>query len=255
MAKEEKEIVLNNLLVRLYYLKPEEKPKNSVILLHGWGVSSSIFNSLAEFLAGNNFGVYLLDFPGFGKSPAPKEPLKLEDYSKMLKELIEKEIKEEVILLGHSFGGRVAIKCSALYPDLVKKLILIDSAGFIKKGLKISLVKILSKISKPVFKLPCFSSLRIKIYRKLGTEDYLLNPELKKTYAQIVSEDLTETLKKVSSPTLIIWGKKDKITPLSWGKKMHQLINNSKFYEINGGHFSFLDNPPECYLIIKNFLS
>ncbi|MGB9680826.1 MAG: alpha/beta fold hydrolase [Minisyncoccia bacterium] len=255
MSKEEKEIILNKLLIRLYSLKPKEKPKNWVILLHGWGVSSSIFNSLAEFLTENNFGIYLFDFPGFGKSPSPKTPLKLDDYVGIIKELIEKEIKENIILLGHSFGGRVAIKFSAQYPDLVKKLILIDSAGFVKRGLKAYLIKNFSKIFKPIFKLPCFSSLRIKIYRKLGSEDYLSNPELQKTYAKIVSEDLTKSIQQVSLPTLIIWGKSDRVTPLNWGKKIHQLINNSKFYEINGGHFSFLDNPAECHLIIKNFLS
>lgn len=254
MNKEEKEVVLNNHLIHLYHLKPEEKPKNSVILLHGWGASAEIFNSLAEFLTNNNFNVYLLDFPGFAKSPAPRTPLVLDDYVELIKELINKEIKEETMILGHSFGGRVAIKLCARYPEFVKKLILIDSAGFIKRGIKISLIKFVTKIFKSIFKFSFLSSFKIKIYRKLGTEDYLTNPELQKTYANIVSEDLTESLKKISCPTLIIWGKDDNITPLEWGKKMHQFITNSKFYEIKGGHFSFLDNPSECHFIIKNFL-
>ncbi|HPC30958.1 MAG TPA: alpha/beta hydrolase [Candidatus Paceibacterota bacterium] len=255
MEKTEKELVLNGLLVQSYFKKSLEKSKGNILLLHGWGVSASIFNSLAEFLTKENFDVYLIDFPGFGKSPAPKMPLVLENYSLLAKEFIEKEIQEETIVLAHSFGGRVAIKLTSNFSQLVKKLVLIDSAGFVKKGLKNTLIKIFAQIFKPIFKLPAFSSLKIKIYKKIGTEDYLSNLELKKTYANIVKEDLTEELKKISVETIIIWGKDDKTTPLSWGKKMHKLIKNSKFYEIKGDHFCFLDNPSEFNFILKNILS
>ncbi len=178
----------------------------------------------------------------------------LESYSLLVKEFIEKEIKEETIVLAHSFGGRVAIKLASNFPQLIKKLVLIDSAGFVRKGLKNTLIKIFAKIFKPLFKLPVLSSLKIKVYKKIGTEDYLSNLELKKTYANIVKEDLTEEMKKISVETIIIWGKSDKTTPLEWGKKMHQLIKNSIFYEIKGGHFCFLDNSSEFNFILKNIL-
>jgi len=250
----EKELILNGLLVHTYFKKSLEKSKGKVLLLHGWGVSASIFDSLVEFLTKENFDVYLIDFPGFGESPAPKTPLVLENYSLLVKEFIEKEIKEETIVLAHSFGGRVAIKLASNFPQLIKKLVLIDSAGFVRKGLKNTLIKIFAKIFKPLFKLPVLSSLKIKVYKKIGTEDYLSNLELKKTYANIVKEDLTEEMKKISVETIIIWGKSDKTTPLEWGKKMHQLIKNSIFYEIKGGHFCFLDNSSEFNFILKNIL-
>jgi len=250
----EKELILNGLLVHTYFKKSLEKSKGNVLLLHGWGVSASIFDSLVEFLTKENFDVYLIDFPGFGESPAPKTPLVLESYSLLVKEFIEKEIKEETIVLAHSFGGRVAIKLASNFPQLIKKLVLIDSAGFVRKGLKNTLIKIFAKIFKPLFKLPVLSSLKIKVYKKIGTEDYLSNLELKKTYANIVKEDLTEEMKKISVETIIIWGKSDKTTPLEWGKKMHQLIKNSIFYEIKGGHFCFLDNSSEFNFILKNIL-
>ena len=250
----EKELILNGLLVHTYFKKSLEKSKGNVLLLHGWGVSASIFDSLVEFLTKENFDVYLIDFPGFGESPAPKTPLVLESYSLLVKEFIEKEIKEETIVLAHSFGGRVAIKLASNFPQLIKKLVLIDSAGFVRKGLKNTLIKIFAKIFKPLFKLQVLSSLKIKVYKKIGTEDYLSNLELKKTYANIVKEDLTEEMKKISVETIIIWGKSDKTTPLEWGKKMHQLIKNSIFYEIKGGHFCFLDNSSEFNFILKNIL-
>jgi len=250
----EKELILNGLLVHTYFKKSLEKSKGNVLLLHGWGVSASIFDWLVEFLTKENFDVYLIDFPGFGESPAPKTPLVLESYSLLVKEFIEKEIKEETIVLAHSFGGRVAIKLASNFPQLIKKLVLTDSAGFVRKGLKNTLIKIFAKIFKPLFKLPVLSSLKIKVYKKIGTEDYLSNLELKKTYANIVKEDLTEEMKKISVETIIIWGKSDRTTPLGWGKKMHQLIKNSIFYEIKGGHFCFLDNSSEFNFILKNIL-
>ncbi len=255
MITQEKELVLNSLLTHLYIFKPEVKPKDWVILLHGWGVSASVLNQLAKFLVNNDYVVYLIDFPGFGKSPVPKKVLNLKDYVFLLKELIEKEIKDEVVILGHSFGGRVAIKFASNFPELVKKLILIDSAGFIKNDLKTKLFKFLSKIFKPLSRISIFSGIKIKIYRFLNTEDYLAYPELKETYKNIVSEDLTEELKKIKSATLIIWGEDDRTTPLKWGEKMHNLIYNSKFFKIKGGHFVFIDNHLETFLIIKNFLT
>jgi len=254
MKLEEKDLLLNNLIVHWYYFKPEEKTGKKIILLHGWGIEGMVFEPLIKFLANQGVEVFVCDFPGFGKSPVPKKALSLLDYAKIIKEFIEKEIKEEIVLLGHSFGGRVAIKLTSENKELVKKLILVDSAGFKRKGAKVSLIKFLVKIFKPFFKNSLFSSFKTKIYKKIGTEDYLLYPELKKTYAKITQEDLTEDLKKIEKETVIIWGKNDKVTPLSWGRKMKELIKNSHLYEINGEHFSFLDNEAEFCLILKNIL-
>jgi pimeloyl-ACP methyl ester carboxylesterase len=255
MKLEEKDWVSNNLVVHWYYFKPEEKTGKKIILLHGWGVEGMVFEPIIKFLLSEGMEVFVCDFPGFGKSPVPRKVLNLSDYVKIVKEFIEKEIKEDIIVLGHSFGGRVAIRLASENKELVKTLILVDSAGFKKRGIKISLIKFLAKIFKPLFKSVFFSSFKTKIYKKIGTEDYLLYPELKKTYAKITDEDLTEDLKKIETETMIIWGKDDSVTPLAWGKKMKELIRNSHLYEINGGHFAFLDNEAEFGLILKNILS
>jgi pimeloyl-ACP methyl ester carboxylesterase len=86
--------------------------------------------------------------------------------------------------------------------------------------------------------------LRKKIYQKIGAEDYLATPELQKTFVNVTSEDLSEDMKKIQMPTLIISGENDKVTPPTYGELMKFLIKDSKIVILkNAGHFSFLDRP------------
>lgn len=95
----------------------------------------------------------LVDFYGFGKTPHPDYPLTVKDYADGVLELMDKLNIEKATLVGHSFGGRVAIYIAAKYPEKVEKLVLVDSAGIkprrgIKYRLKILLHKILKKFGK-----------------------------------------------------------------------------------------------------------
>ncbi|NLZ45085.1 MAG: alpha/beta hydrolase, partial [Clostridiales bacterium] len=102
-----------------------------VLLLHGWGASIQtmmpIFNILKD-----RFRVIIVDLPGFGESDTPLEPWNSYDYAKCINNFLEKLNINELILFGHSHGGRISIIISSNY-NFVKKLILIDSAGIIPK--------------------------------------------------------------------------------------------------------------------------
>ena len=120
---------------------------NPIILLHGWGASSTIFESITNILK-TKYTIYTIDLPGFGKSDEPDKPYNLDDYVDLLYQFIIDLDIYNPILLGHSFGGRIAIKFASLYN--VSKLILVDSAGlkqknFIKTKTKILLYKLKKK--------------------------------------------------------------------------------------------------------------
>jgi len=246
-----KSIIINNLLIQ-YHLFPSKGAKTA-ILLHGWRSEGSVWNAVAQRLNKDHYSVYALDLPGFGGSPAPKTPFTLSDYADVVLKFIEKMKLKNGILVGHSFGGRVAIQLTATKPTLVSKLILVDSAGFAdtkKQGLKT-----LAKFMKPVFTPSYMQGIRKWIYEKLGAEDYLATPALQQTFVNVIEEDLSSNLSRIQIPTLLVWGEHDQDTPVSYGEKMHTAIHGSQLVILpDAGHFSFLDKPEEFYQTLIQFI-
>ena len=137
------EININNL--KINYIEEGPDTKTNIILLHGWGTSIDSFKPIIENIS-KNYKVYAIDFPGFGKSQKPDESYTVEDYSKIVLEFINKLNLENVVLVGHSFGGRVIIKLVGKLGYKPAKIILVDSAGIrpkrkLKYYIKISVFK------------------------------------------------------------------------------------------------------------------
>jgi len=245
-----KQIIVNNLLVS--YFRNENAGEKCLLFLHGWRSNKEIWLRVINQLKEKS---YAIDFPGFGGSQMPKGAMTVGDYADAVKEFIEKLDLKNVIVVGHSFGGRVGIKLAAKYPNLISGLVLVDSAGFPMKKFKKDLMAAAAKIARPIFKPNFMQPIRKKIYEKIGAEDYIATPELQKTFVNVVNEDLTEDLKRISCPTLIITGENDQDTPIEFGEKMNSLIPNSKFIILpNAGHFSFIDLPREFCQNIINFI-
>ena len=95
-----------------------------IVLLHGWGQNIAMMKPLGDPFV-DRFRITILDFPGFGESEEPPKPWTISDYVLLLEKFI-KELKiKKPIIMGHSFGGRVAIKYSANHP--IEKLVLFGS--------------------------------------------------------------------------------------------------------------------------------
>lgn len=187
----------------------------------------------------------LVDFYGFGKTPHPDYPLTVKDYAAGVLELMDKLNIEKATLVGHSFGGRVAIYIAAKYPEKVEKLVLVDSAGIkprrgIKYRLKILLHKILKKFGKGL----------------KGSKDYrALSPVMKKTFQNVVNYDETYLLSDITADTAIFWGDKDKDTPLYMARKLNKKNKSSHLFLLtNAGHFSYLDNSGYFLKILSAFI-
>ena len=247
----QKTIIIRDLLIQ-YHFYPSENGK-ILLFLHGWRSEGVIWNNVAKRLNKENYTVYALDLPGFGASPAPKTPFTLSDYADIVSGFIKKMNLIKVNLVGHSFGGRVGIKLSAAKPELISRLVLVDSAGFADSGKQ--KVKLLAKLVKPLFAPKFMQGVRKWIYEKIGSEDYLATPELQKTFVNIIEEDLSSDLSCIQFPTLLIWGENDQDTPVSYGKRMQSFIRNSQLVILpNAGHFSFLDNPEGFYNAVSQFI-
>ena len=223
---------------------------DAIILLHGWGADSNTMRPLLKFLKNNTqkLKVISMDFPGFGLSDLPPAPWGINDYAQHLLSFMDGLGIPAAILLGHSFGGRVAIKFAAFHLERVKKLILVDSAGIIpKRGInyysKVLMAKTIKYINFALQKIGTKMPFVKKIGSNLGSEDYKHAGKMRGTFVKVVNQDLKEFMPLIKSQTLLIWGDKDESTPLQDAFIMKTLIPNSSLLVIKGaGHFSFLDN-------------
>jgi len=246
-----KQLVLNNLLVNYYYAAGEEE-QPVLLFLHGWRSEGKVWQEIMEKLP--EYNRYALDLPGFGSSQVP-QTFTLQNYAEIIDEFIKKLNLKRVILIGHSFGGRVAIKLAAQAPAYLEKIVLVDSAG-VRAGSAIKTLKMaIAKIAKPFFSLPFLNPVRRKIYFALGSEDYIATPQLRQTFLNIINEDLTQLLPKINQPALLVWGKNDKDTPLTQARIMEQKVPGSQLVILLGaGHFSFLDKQEEFVNELKKFI-
>lgn len=234
--------------------------KKTLVILHGWGSSSKSFEPILEFLD-KNIEVILFDLPGFGNAPLNK-PYTLEDYLVFLESHLESELHlrkiEKFILLGHSFGGALALLYTLKNPQKVEKLILYNPAILRPLTLKIKIFNFLSKISKPLLKLiPAkLVFLLKKIFYRIfvGSYDYFLADEiLKKTFANI-RKDLREEAKMVKTKTYLLWGKKDKITPLRHGYYLEKIMPKAKLIVLEGGHSYHKESPKNFAQILSKII-
>jgi pimeloyl-ACP methyl ester carboxylesterase len=191
--------------------------------------------------------VTLVDFYGFGKTPSPNYPLKLQDYVNSILDIIKFYKMHDIILIGHSFGGRVATVIASNYGYLLEKLVLVDSAGL-----------------KPRRRMSYYFRLyRHKLLTKLnikhtsGSVDYRKLDDISKvTFKNIINEELTPLLKKITLPTLIFWGSKDKETPIYMARRLYKnILCSTLIVCVNAGHYSYIEKHNEFYMLLKCYLT
>ena len=250
-------IIINDF--NIYYEKIGTGKEN-IIILPGWGNTRPTFEYMIGSLK-NNYTIYIIDYPGFGNSSFPNRDLTIYDYADLMKNFINILNIKNPIIITHSFGTRIALILNSKKKIKFKKLIIINEAGIKKKRnifFKVKQIsyKLLKKIGNILPKK--IKNLYIKkLINIFGSEDYKsLNDNMKKTFSNIVNEDLSYLLKDVKSETLLIWGEKDYDTPLCDAIKMNSIIADSGLIIIkNGTHFSYLDAPFYINKIIIEFIN
>lgn len=183
-----------------------------------------------------------MDLYGFGKSKVNGK-ITLFNYAKGIIDIIENNKLNDVTLVGHSFGGKVAMLVASIYN--IKKLVLIDASGIKKKNNFLVKQKIL------IYKLKKFFKLDVSKY---GSLDYKnVSSNLKDTFISIVNTHLNRHLKNIKADTLILWGNKDEETPLYMAKKLNKKIKNSCLIMLNGGHFAYAEDS-NFIIYLKGYL-
>ncbi len=240
------------------YLLDDSPSSQTLVFLHGWGSNMRVFDRIISVLKAN-YNIYAIDLSGFGNSPEPDADWSVLDYSNFIEKFINYFNIQNPILLGHSFGGRISIRLA--HKKIPSKIVLINSAGIIRKRgfsykIKVRTYKFLNKIKKfPPIDF-AFGDLIQAYTSKAGSEDYKrASAKMKLVLKKAVNEDLAPLMPEINLPTLLVWGDKDDVTPLHTGKKIHELIPNSKLVILKDtGHYSFMEKPAEFENALLNFL-
>lgn len=240
-----------------YIVKGEGK---DIIILHGWGASIQTVLPIVNILK-DKFKVHAIDLPGFGKSKEPMQPIDSFEYANIVKAYMDKMKINKVILIGHSFGGKLSIILGNKYPEMIEKIILVNSAGLIPKRsvkyyIKVYGFKTMRFIYKNLFFWIKDEKKLENFYKKFGSTDYKdSSGVMRKILVTVVNENLLTLLGDIKAPTLLIWGDKDTSTPLYMGRIMEKNIKDSGLVILEGtGHYSYLDDYQKFTIILRNFL-
>ncbi len=230
-----------------------------VVLMHGWGCNRTTVASIENVLV-NRFKVFNIDFPGCGLSTEPTSVWGVDEYDSMLHELIRIENIQSPILIGHSHGGRVAIKYASHNP--VNKMVLVDAAGIkphrtLRYYWKVYSYKAVKHLAHLLMGHERGEKLLERFRKRAGSADYAASsPRMRAIMSRLVNTDLKNCLPHIQCPTLLIWGENDTATPLSDAKTMERLIPDAGLVSFPGcGHYSFLDNPVQFAAVLNSFLS
>lgn len=223
--------------------------KNTIVLLHGWGQNIEMMKPIGDRFKKNN-RIIIVDLPGFGMSDEPNSIWTLNDYVECIKELLEKLKVSKLILVGHSFGGKIGLLYASKYE--VDKLILFGSP-FKQEIKKLSLK---TKVLKFLKKMPLLNKLEEFAKRHIGSTDYRQASEvMRKIMVEHVNLDIEDEVKKIKCPTLMIWGTMDQEVPVERAYELEKLIEDAGVVTYEGcSHYAYLERLEQTINVLKSFI-
>lgn len=235
--------------VDVNYVMYGKKDADTICYLHGWGQNIQMMQPVGDPFD-EEFNIVIIDLPGFGLSSEPTSIWTLNDYVECVKELLDSLDITNPILVGHSFGGKISLLYASKYD--VKKLILFGSP--FKKEIEKESLKL--KILKCLKKVPGINKLEGFAKKHIGSTDYKNASEtMRKIMVEHVNTDITEDVKKINAPTLIVWGTLDQAVPLERAYELEKLIPDAGVvvYE-NCTHYAYLERLNQTINVMWNFL-
>jgi pimeloyl-ACP methyl ester carboxylesterase len=218
-----------------------------LVCLHGWGGSKESFTELREALKNDPVTILTPDLPGFGAEPEPSRAWTVDDYADWVMEYLAASRKrlamsdmEPILLLGHSHGGRIAIKLAASERLPIRHLYLCAAAGIRhSRHFKRIAGLLLAKSGKMLLSIPGMKSLQPTakklLYTLVRVHDYeKASPVMRDTLINVTRENLLPLLPCIHCPTDIFWGADDGMTPVADAYVMQKRIPDSRLHVFPG---------------------
>lgn len=250
--------IINMLKKETKYTYFEAGEGTPIIVLHGLMGGLSNFDGLANFFPEKGYKIVIPELPLYTQSILKTN---VKAFSKFVKDFIIAKGFDKVILVGNSLGGHIGLYFTKMYPELVKGLVITGSSGLYESGMGESYPKrgdyeYIKKKSEDVFYDP-------KIATKEIVDDVFatVNDRIKllKTLTiakSAIRHNMAKDLPKMTTPTCIIWGKNDKVTPPEVAEEFDKLLPNSELFWIDKcGHAAMMEHPDEFNVILLNWLT
>lgn len=246
--------------------------KPVIVLLHGFLSSIFSFRKLIPLLQ-QDFPVLAIDLPPFGKSGKPFNfHYSYKNLAKTVIEVLSKLRYTNVIIVGHSMGGQIALNIVKQNPEIASKLILLNSSGYMKR----LPAKLIYSSYLPFFHL--FVKQRLKkqgvkhnllnvVYNHSLIDDDMINGYSEPFLDNRIFVGLTKMIRHregdlppsdlhtIRTPVLLIWGEEDRVVPVSIGKRLHLDLSNSIFTSFQKtGHLVPEEIPKDVYQNILQFV-
>jgi pimeloyl-ACP methyl ester carboxylesterase len=258
-----------------HYELSNPEAENTVVLAHGFSVPYFIYDPTFEFLTQSGFRVVRYDLFGRGFSDRPETPYNIDLFTRQLGDLLDAlHFTQPVTLVGLSTGGPITTAFTALHPERVKKLVLIDPVG----ANRLPFARILKLAAMPVVGETIMGWLGINGMYKIVASDFLdrrLVEEFQSRYivqmhykgfkrailSTIRNHMLDSFIEdygqvgKMNIPALLFWGRNDPTVPFSHSSELRKAMPNVEFHAIeNCGHIPHYEKPEEVNPILLEFL-
>lgn len=233
----------------------EGKP---IIVLHGLMGGLSNFDTVTRFFGSKGYKVIIPELPIYTMSLIKTN---VKSFAKYLHDFIEFKAFEDVILLGNSLGGHIGLYHTKLYPKKIKALVITGSSGLYESAMGGGYTKrgdyeVIKKKAQDVFYDPAIATKEIvdEVYKTVNDRNKLI-----KTLAiakSAIRHNMAKDLPKMKTPTCIIWGKNDTVTPPNVAEEFNQLLPDSDLFWIDKcGHAAMMEHPDEFNSILYNWLT
>lgn len=228
-----------------------------IIILHGLMGGLSNFDGVANFFPPKGYKILIPELPIYDM-PVLKTNVK--NFAKYAKQFIDHKQLKDVILLGNSLGGHIGLLCTKMYPKYIKALVITGSSGLYESAMGESYPKrgdrdYIQRKAENVFYDPKIATKEIvdEVYATVNDRQKLI-----RTLAiakSAIRHNMGKDLPEMNTPTCIIWGRNDNVTPPQVADEFHEKLPDSDLYWIEKcGHAAMMEHPNTFNEVLFNWL-
>ncbi|GAB1257360.1 hypothetical protein NBRC116494_18620 [Aurantivibrio plasticivorans] len=249
--------------------------KQSILLVHGIGGSFTDWLDVIKFMAGQ-YHVIAVDLPGFGRSEEPLTQLSPQNYSKFLHWVSDEAARSPLVVIGHSMGAAISLQFAADYPDLVQRLVLVDTAGVLErtallkenvnfpvvpKGTPSPISNFARKLNQFAKSLVEWTSTTPDPIPAISASDeawrFLFEGRVNANAGlALIMHDFSSAIDSVEQPTWLIWGRNDTVAPLRTGRLLLGRLKQAELRVIDGAaHVPMKTHPKMFQMLLETALN